>query len=258
MGLTPRVMIAVWLFSLSGCMAAGPLTGQATDQWQRRYPLEDNGELQITNTNGAIELEGVDGSTVEVDAQRIARSATDALARELLPRITIKETVTSSHIELQTERLSGIVIGASAQVNYHIRVPRAALVRARTLNGAVKVEGLSGRLVVNTTNGALTARELSGGVEARAVNGRLEIALRSVGEDPIDLRTTNGAVRLTLPPEAKANVSATCVNGSIDASGLALDLMGEQSKRRLRGRMNGGGTPIELNTVNGKIELLSR
>jgi hypothetical protein len=63
---------------------------------------------------------------------------------------------------------------------------------------------------------------------------------------------------LTLPQSAKANVSATCVNGSIDASGLPLDLMGDQSKRRVRGRMNGGGTPIELNTVNGKIEVSSR
>jgi hypothetical protein len=258
MGLTPRAMIAICLLSLSGCMAPGALTGRATDEWKRSYPLDAMGELQITNTNGSIEVEGVDGSMVEVAAERIARSATDALARELLPRITIMETVTSSRIEIQTPPLSGIVIGASAEVNYHIRVPRTALVRARTANGSLMVEGLSGRLVASTVNGTVTARELRGGVEARAVNGRLEIALQSVGEDPIDLRTTNGAVRLTLPQSAKANVSATCVNGSIDASGLPLDLMGDQSKRRVRGRMNGGGTPIELNTVNGKIEVSSR
>ena len=34
--------------------------------------------------------------------------------------------------------------------------------------------------------------------------------------------------------------------------------MGEQSKRRVRGRMNGGGTPIEVATVNGRVMISSR
>src|SRR5438128_1094552 len=82
--------------------------------------------------------------------------------------------------------------------------------------------------------------ELEGGVEARTVNGQLVISLRTVGRDPIDLRTTNGPVRLTFPSTAKLNLSASTVNGPIDTSGLALDLMGEQSHRRVRGRLNGG------------------
>jgi DUF4097 and DUF4098 domain-containing protein YvlB len=54
------------------------------------------------------------------------------------------------------------------------------------------------------------------------------------------------------------NLSASTVNGPIEVTGLALDLMGEQSKRRVRGRLNGGGTPIELTTVNGRIQIHAR
>jgi hypothetical protein len=34
--------------------------------------------------------------------------------------------------------------------------------------------------------------------------------------------------------------------------------MGEQSRRRVRGRINGGGTPVELTTTNGSIHVAVR
>jgi len=251
----PMALIVGCLLATLGCHGVGELPGRATDEWTRTYPLDPKGEVQITNTNGTIEFEGVEGSMVEVRAERVARATTDAAAREVLPRLQIKEEVKPDRVSIETERLSGITIGVSVEVQYHVRVPRTALVRGRTTNGAMAIEGMTGRVVANTVNGKIAGRDLGGGVEARAVNGAIEIAMRAVGQDLIDLRTVNGAVKLTLPKDAKANLSASCQNGAIDVAGVTLDLMGEQSKRRVRGRMNGGGAPIELNTVNGKIEV---
>ena len=81
--------------------------------------------------------------------------------------------------------------------------------------------------------------------------------MAAVSKDPIDLRATNGAIQLSLPPTADANVEATCTNGSVDFSNLPLQLAGEQTKRRTRGRLNEGGTPIDLTTTNGDIQLLA-
>ncbi len=253
----------VWLlllaFALSGCTASlGGLTARASDEWTRSYPLAEGGEVQIFNGNGRIEIEGVDGTMVDVRAERTARGATAAAARELLPRITIKEDVRPDRVAIETERPSGILIGVSFDVRYHVRVPKTALVRARTANGEIAVTALRGRLVATTANGGVTGRDLSGGVEARVVNGPVAIDLRSLGSDPIDVRTVNGTVQLTLPGTAKANVSANCANCTINASEVALELMGEQSGRRVRGRMNGGGTPIELTTTSGTIRVAAR
>lgn len=251
--LLPTLTIAA-----TACHAVGNLSARATDEWNRTYPLAGDGEVQISNTNGKIEVEGVEGSSVEVRAERTARAATESLAREMLPRIVISEEAGPSLVKVATQAVSGLIIGARFEVNYHVRVPKAALVRVRTVNGEIAAESLTGRLIANTVNGAVGGRLLTGGVEARTVNGPLEIELRAVGADPVDLRTTNGPVHLILPQDAKANVTAGCVNGVIDMSGLMLDLMGEQSKRRVRGRLNGGGTPVDLNTVNGKIEVSAR
>ena len=256
-----RTLIAVIasMVALSGCQAAlGGLNARASDEWTRTYPLAANGELQVVNSNGKLEVEGVEGDMVEVRAERIARAATEAAARELLPRIEINEDVRPDRVAIETRRPSGILIGVSFEVQYRVRVPKTALVRLRTVNGELVVTALGGRLVATTTNGAVTGRDLSGGVEARATNGRVTIDVGSVGADPIDLRTTNGALQLTLPRAARANLSATCTNGAIDVSGVAMELMGEQSKRRVRGRINGGGTPVELTTTNGSISVAVR
>ncbi len=243
---------------LAACVAPGGLTARASDEWTRSYPLTPDGEVRIVNGNGRIDVEGVDGEQVEVRAERIARAATDAAARELLPRISIKEDVRPDRIAIETERLGGILIGVSVEVRYRVRVPKAALVRARTANGEIAVDALGGRLVATTVNGGITGRDLGGGVEARVVNGPVTIDIRSVGTDPIDLRTVNGTVQLTLPDTAKANVSANCTNCAITVSDLTLDLMGEQSRRRVRGRLNGGGTPIDLATTIGTIRIARR
>ena len=245
--------------AFSACITSlGGLTARASDEWTRTYPLAAKGEVQITNGNGTIEIEGVEGAMVDVRAERIARAATVAAARELLPRINIKEDITPNRVAIETERLNGIVIGVSIEVKYHVRVPKMALVRSRTANGAITVSALAGRLVATTANGAITGRNLNGGVEARAVNGPVTIDVRSLGAELIELRTVNGALELTLPLNAKANLSASVTNGVIDTSGLALDLMGEQTRRRVRGRLNGGGTPIELSTTNGPIRVAIR
>jgi hypothetical protein len=252
-------LIAALLLANWGCEAAvGGLVARASDQWTHTYALTEKGQIQISSGNGDIEIEGVNGSMVEVQAERVVRAATETAARDLLPRISIKEEITPDRIVVETERLPGVIIGVDFKVNYHVRVPRSALVRARTTNGMVSVEGINGRVFANTTNGGVNGRELGGGVDARATNGRVAIELREVGDDPIDVRTTNGSAQVTLPANAKANLSVSTVNGAIDVSSVGLEPMGEQSKRRQRGRINGGGTPIEVTTVNGGVMITTR
>ena len=246
------------LVALTGCVGIGPLSGQATDEWTKTYPLTRGGEVRIVNTNGKVEIEGVDGSTVEVHAVRIAKAATDEGARQLLPRISIKEDIKPDRVSIETERLAGIMIAAGFEVQYHVKAPKAASVYARSTNGQITLTALSGSVNAQTTNGGVKASELRGGVEARSTNGGVNVDLAALGADKIRLSTTNGGVTLLLPETAKADLTATWTNGGINlASGLKIEVS-EQSRRRFEGRMNGGGTPIELRTTNGGIRVRGR
>ena len=57
---------------LAGCdVSLGNLQARATGEWTHSYPLTAGGEIRIVNTNGRIEVEGVDGSMVEIRAERM-------------------------------------------------------------------------------------------------------------------------------------------------------------------------------------------
>ena len=243
---------------LTGCdVSLGHLTARATDEWTHTYPLNAGGEIRIVNTNGRIDVEAVDGATLEVRAERIARGATDAAAKELLPRIVIREDAKPERVTLETERISGIMIGANFEVRYHVKAPKNALVNVTNTNGLVNVTGMSGKVVAHTTNGGVRGTGLSGGVDARATNGGVSIDMASVGADKIALETTNGAVTLALPEKAKATVSASCTNGGISVGSMDNFDVTEKSRRHLEGKLNGGGTEVELSTTNGGIRLRS-
>ena len=245
--------------TLAGCdVSLGNLSARATEEWTHTYPLTAGGEIRIVNTNGRIDIEGVDGTTLEVRAERIAKGATDSAARELLPRIVIRENVTPDRVSLETERMNGIMIGAGFEVRYHVRAPKNTLVNVTNTNGQVAVVGISGKVVAHTTNGGVKGTALTGGVDARSTNGGVSIEMASVGPDRISLETTNGGVTLMLPEQAKATVSASCTNGGISVGSLDNFEVSEKSRRHLEGRLNGGGTEIELQTTNGGIRLRSR
>jgi len=253
-GVLSAVVVAASVSAFAACGPMGPYRGEARDTWSRTYTLSKTGEVSITNVNGRVEIEGVDGSNVEVQAERIARGATDQLAQDLLPKIPINEHTTPDLVQVETGRISGILIGASFEVRYHVKAPKGATVRASTVNGGLDVRSLSGRVSARTTNGGINARDISGGLEARTVNGGLRVDLSSIGGHDITLATVNGGVRLNLRESAKATLNATWVNGGFNSHGMKFESR-DSGKRHCEGLLNGGGTPINVTTVNGGINV---
>src|SRR3954464_2655351 len=244
---------------LGGCdVSLGNLSARATDEWTHTYPLTAGGEIAIDNTNGKIEVEGTDAAPVQVRAERIAKGATDAAARELLPRIVIKEDATPDRVSVRTERMGGIMIGASFEVRYHVRAPKNAVVNVSNTNGQVTLTGLNGKVSAHTTNGQVRGDALTGAVEARTTNGSVNMDLSAIGKEPVRLHTTNGGVTLTIPESAKADIAASVTNGGISVGDFQNLDVGEKTRRRFEGRLNGGGTSIELETTNGGVRIRPR
>jgi DUF4097 and DUF4098 domain-containing protein YvlB len=108
-------------------------------------------------------------------------------------------------------------------------------------------------------NGGIKGDGLSGHIEANTTNGGVEIGLASVSDGGVRLETVNGGVQLQLPRTAKADISARVVNGGVRVDeDLGLEQIGEKSRRRREGRLNGGGSRIELSTTNGGIRIAGR
>jgi DUF4097 and DUF4098 domain-containing protein YvlB len=226
---------------------------KATTQWTRTYSLSgaDMG-IEVVNTNGAIDVEAVDGTHVSVSAELSARGRTQEEARELLGQIQIAEESGPASVRLETRYPRSL--GRSApEVRYTVRVPRLARVNLHTVNGAISIQGVQGGVKAETTNGAIEGREIGASVVASTINGPIDMRMASLGRRGVSLETTNGAISLALPDQAKGTLIARSVNGAINVSGLSFDRTGPSSRRRLEGRINGGGPDLRLETVNGGI-----
>lgn len=229
--------------------------GRAQDEWNRTYQLGSGARLEIVNINGRITADASDGSAVEVRAERTARATSDESAKDLLARIDMREEVGDSRVRIEV-RAPRVTVGGH-QIRWTVRVPKGVSVDLRTVNGGVRMSGLDGDVRARSTNGGVNGRALRAtALDASVTNGGVDIQMAlAPASGTFELQSVNGGVSLALPDTSRADITARCVNGGISVSGLDLQLEGEQSRRRVQGRLNGGGARIGLETTNGGVRL---
>lgn len=139
-------------------------------------------------------------------------------------------------------------------VHFEVKVPASVHFIGRTVNGAISAQGIQGRAEAHTVNGAIEV-EAAGLTNAETVNGGIKATVGDAGwSDPVKLKTVNGGIEVALPADTAATVNATTVNGDIE-SDFPLTVKGRLGRRRIEGSIGGGGPLLQLETVNGGIEL---
>ena len=228
----------------------------AKDEWKRSYKVAATGRLEIINVNGKITAEASDGDTIEILAERSAKAASDESAKDLLSKLEMREEASESRvrIEVRAPRWNG---AGGHEIKWTIKVPKTLAVDLRTVNGGVVINNLSGEVRARSTNGGIKGEGLaSANVDAAVTNGGVEIALSSApANGSIDLEAVNGGVSLVLPGDSKADITARTVNGGISVNGLELEVVGEQTRRKVEGKLNGGGARVTLETTNGGVRI---
>lgn len=255
------VALALALPVAAACDIVGGFAGneRASEPWSKTYQLSSGGRVEITNVNGRIELTGSDTDKVEVNAEKVGRGNSPEAAREALKRIEIQETVSPDRVHLETklQRVAGFNTGGG-EVRYTVRVPVGASVKLETVNGGIEIENVSGRAEVETTNGGIVARRIGGALNASTTNGGVEAEVERLAAEGVQMECVNGGLKLTLPKDASADIDARVVNGGISVDGLNIETRGEQTRRRLEGRLNGGGPKVHIEGTNGGIRLSGR
>ncbi|HEV8397805.1 MAG TPA: DUF4097 family beta strand repeat-containing protein [Vicinamibacterales bacterium] len=245
-----------------GKVSLGVSRGRASDEWVRSYTLAKGGRFEIANENGQIDVRGTQGSEVKVKAFREVSSNSDEDAQQRLKNLKMREDVSSDRvfIQAQTGETEHLGFGSGLGVRYEVEVPAGLTVTVKTMNGAVRLDDVDGKITAATTNGNVSGDAVSGEVQGSTVNGSVSLTLEAVSGD-VRLTTVNGAIRLEVPPTVNADLDAATVNGGVsvdDKLGLA-----EVSRDRgsfgpatsIRGRLNKGGPRLTLQTTNGGVRV---
>src|SRR5687767_3891748 len=172
--------------------------GKATDTWSRTYAVPAGGRFELINVNGRITAETTEGKDVVVEGMRSAKARSDEAAKEMLGKLEIREEVGGSTVRVESRppRMSGF---GGHEIEWMVKVPKGLTVDLRTVNGGVRMNGLSGEIHVKTTNGGIKGVDLVvDSVEASVVNGGVEMQFAAPldATDTVELTTVNGGVTI--------------------------------------------------------------
>ncbi len=237
-----------------GDFSLGFWQGSAQDTWERTYTVAPGGRVEVLNVNGEIRAEAASGATVHVRAERHVSASSDEAAQDALRQIEMREEVGPERVRIETKAPRGRWGGH--KVTYVVQVPAGVHVDLRTVNGGVRLDNVGGEVRATATNGGVRGRLADVSVlDARTTNGgvELEVAGTVSRDGRVSLASVNGGVRLAVREGTQADLTARCTNGRVTVSDLALDVEGEQTRRRVAGRLNGGGARIDLQTTNGGV-----
>jgi hypothetical protein len=261
---------------------------------EKRFTVRGVPDLRLSTFDGAIEVEPTDGSEVLIEIEK--RGAT----REAVDALQVTATQEGDRIELdvkkpRSETFTGFGFHRSASARLIVSVPRRVNLFARTGDGSIRVEGLSGRIDLRTGDGSIRAADTSGDLRISTgdgsvtvdrvdgtldldtgdggvnVSGKLTAVKMHTGDgsivyraepgttmtSPWDISTGDGSVSLYLPSDFGAELDAHTGDGMI-ANELAIastDSEGQPSKRTARGRLGAGGKLLRIRTGDGSIRL---
>jgi DUF4097 and DUF4098 domain-containing protein YvlB len=236
-------LLATSAFAVSLCH------GVTTKEFTKTYPLNADGDFELSNVNGAVRIEVWDKDVVEVRAVKTTQdkeSALDAVSIE----VDAKPGALSVSTRYAQESASEVA------VDYTIHVPRHAHVnRLTTVNGTLRVTESEGVGELRTVNGNIEVYGGGGNVRAHTTNGNVYLEWKHANARSASAETTNGSVLLAIPANTRANLEARCRNGSF-SSDLPVTMTGEEEPRVLHGKFGRGGIPIHLGTVNGAIRIV--
>jgi hypothetical protein len=242
-------------------------TSARAEEWEHAYPVTGTPEIVVDTNDGDVEV--VVGSSQKVEAKVTFQGF------KLNDDLRVEANGTQNRVELRLHEKSRVCFGACFRsVHVRLLVPREATLNLHTGDGNVRVESVRGNHQIETNDGDIRLQELEGSLRANThdgnvrVTGRFDLLELRTGDGDIEaevnqlsatrsgwtMQTGDGNVRLRLPDDFRADVSARTGDGNIRVS-VPLEASELKSEHAVRGKLHGGGVPIELHTGDGDISI---
>jgi hypothetical protein len=268
-------------------LATLPALAQASGHdWQKTYSMSGSPALTIETGDSSLDIQSC-GDCKEIRIQ--VQSERD------LNNFRLEEHPEGSHVffSLKEKPEYGFHMnGKSQKTKVTVETPSHLDLQARTADGNLTARELTGTLDIHSGDGSVTLEDVHGDLSLGASDGNVIIrrasgTLHARGSDghmmvdgeftAVQLHTSDGNLDLTLAPGSKLNAASSIessdghVNinlpstlaadldistsdGRIDCS-LPLTMDHYDSSHSIRGRLNGGGTPLNIHTSDGNVRI---
>ncbi|HEX3704711.1 MAG TPA: DUF4097 family beta strand repeat-containing protein [Vicinamibacterales bacterium] len=287
------VGLAALLFTGSACVdIVGAGMGRFVDRQEKSFTTTDRPDIDLSTFDGSIEIRPWDKSEVLVVIEKRARDKADA------DTIDVHADQTGNHVSVEAKvpdrqhglgfsfhtgsRSARLIVSAPATANVIAKSGDGSIdieritgrvelrsgdgsirasglhgdLRAHSGDGSIKVEGVNGGLDVDTGDGSISASGTFTSLRARSGDGAVTIHADK-GSAPAsdwDIVAGDGSVTLEVADGFSGQLDAHTGDGGIRLRDVTVsNVVGELSKHTVRGTMGSGGKAVRLRTGDGSI-----
>lgn len=223
-------------FALLLVLAAAP----APQSWQ--FQTDGTPKVSISNVNGSVKVEAVDGKTVSVEATQEGSEA----ERAKNP-IEVKQDGDEVTVQMCCGSCGKSFSNCHdpAPTHFVVKVPRDASLEVSSVEAPVTVSGVAGDQELSVVSGDVSVKGSRGDLEVSAVSG--DVVLEPAALEDTEISTVSGDVKLKLPRGAGAKVDFSSVGGSFNGRGVSL---GSTEKK-----YGNGEHDVDVSTVSGGLAI---
>jgi hypothetical protein len=258
-----RIGLAILVLGLAAALPA------SADEWSKTYNLSGKPDLRVETSDANIRVTTWDQNTIEakviVSHYKIGEGG-----------IRVEEHQSGDLVEIQVRYPHhGLTVDwGQHRVDVIIQMPREGRVNLRTGDGGIEISGLKGEMDLHSGDGSEKLDGVDGKLHASTGDGHIradgrfdELELKT-GDGHVDVRalagsslaagwrleTGDGNVTLEIPAETAADVDLHTSDGHIDLD-MPVTTEGKLRENEVRGKLNGGGSPLTIRTGDGSIHL---
>jgi DUF4097 and DUF4098 domain-containing protein YvlB len=241
----------------------------SADEWSKTYTISGRPDLRIETSDANICVTTWDQNTIAAKVVTTQYKIGEG-------GIRVEEHQNGDTVEIEVRYPHhDISFGWSQhQVDIVIQMPREGRVNLRTGDGKIDIAGLKGDMDLRSGDGSENLEGVDGKLHASTGDGHItahgrfdELELKT-GDGHVDVRAANGSslaagwrletgdgnVSLEVPGDLAADVDLHTSDGHIDLD-LPVAAEGKVRENEVRGKLNGGGSPLTIRTGDGSIHL---
>jgi hypothetical protein len=240
------------------------ITGRLSAQ-EYKVTVENTkeGQLELDNFPGDIPVEGYSGNEIIISAESGSFDPPDR-AKGLKPvyGTGTDNTGIAVFMEKNGNKVSfRCLLPITKSAGYRIKVPENFALKIHTecaRGGTATIQNMKNEVDYDGCS-EVSLKNVTGPLVVSTINGGVTVVFSEISKDkPISIASINGPVDVTIPAKAGVNLEMSNHNGNMYSD---FDMVQDKHNMQrvggntVRATLNGGGTDLKLQSVNGNIYL---